>query len=118
MPIPPRALGLLETMHMTHKPEHLAVGRPLAAGDLILARIDGKQLPVRDYTRLFTERRTAAKLPPITLRNTQHSSVSRAAGIPADIAAAWHGHSGRMTQAVCGRATDDRPPPRRHSITL
>lgn len=110
LPIPPRELALLKTMHTTHKRERLAVGRPLAAGDLILARIDGKQLPVRDYTRLFTERRKAAKLPPITLRNTRHSSVSRmrAAGVPADVVAAWHGHSERMTQAVYGRVTDDR----------
>lgn len=110
LPIPPRELALLKTMHTAHKRERLAVGRPLAADDLILARIDGKPLPVREYTRLFTERRKAAKLRPITLRNTRHSSVSRmrAAGVPADVVAAWHGHSERMTQAVYGRVTDDR----------
>ncbi|MEV6656455.1 tyrosine-type recombinase/integrase [Nocardia fluminea] len=110
LPIPPRELALLKTMHTTHKRERLGVGRPLATGDLILARIDGRQLPVRDYTRLFTDRRKAAKLPAITLRNTRHSSVSRmrAAGVPADVVAAWHGHSERMTQAVYGRVTDDR----------
>ncbi|MFD6221249.1 tyrosine-type recombinase/integrase [Nocardia asteroides] len=110
LPIPPRELALLKAMHKAHKRERLAVGHPLTDADLILARIDGKQLPVRDYTRLFTERRKAAKLPPIMLRNTQHSSVSRmrAAAVPADVVAAWHGHSERMTQAVYGRVTDDR----------
>lgn len=110
LPIPPRELALLKAMHTTHKRERLAVGRPLGATDLLLARIDGKPLPVREYTRLFTERRKAAKLPPITLRNTRHSSVSRmrAAGIPADVVAAWHGHSERMTTAVYGRVSDNR----------
>ncbi|GGK44829.1 tyrosine-type recombinase/integrase [Nocardia camponoti] len=110
LPIPPRELALLKTMHITHKRERLAVGHPLAANDLILARIDGKQLPVRDYTRLFAERRKAAKLPAITLRNLRHSSVSRmrAMGIAADVVAAWHGHSERMTQMVYGRVSDDR----------
>jgi hypothetical protein len=32
----------------------------------------------------------------------------RAAGVPADVVAAWHGHTERMTQAVYGRVTDDR----------
>ena len=32
----------------------------------------------------------------------------RAAGIAADVVAAWHGHTERMTQAVYARVTDDR----------
>jgi hypothetical protein len=32
----------------------------------------------------------------------------RAAGFAADVVAAWHGHTERMTQAVYGRVTDDR----------
>jgi len=32
----------------------------------------------------------------------------RAAGVPADVVAAWHGNTERMTQAVYGRVTDDR----------
>ena len=32
----------------------------------------------------------------------------RAAGVAADVVAAWHGHTERMTQAVYGRVTDDR----------
>jgi len=32
----------------------------------------------------------------------------RAAGIAADVVAAWHGHTERMTQAVSGRVTNDR----------
>ena len=35
-------------------------------------------------------------------------SRMRAAGIAADVVAAWHGHTERMTQAVYGRVTDDR----------
>jgi integrase len=40
----------------------------------------------------------------------RHSNISRmrAAGIAADVVAAWHGHTERMTQAVYGRVTDDR----------
>ena len=46
--------------------------------------------------------------------NSRHrvtdSNISRmrAAGIAADVVAAWHGHTERMTQAVYGRVTDDR----------
>ncbi|ANY24404.1 site-specific integrase [Gordonia terrae] len=110
LPVPPRELAMLKAMRTHHLRERLAVGRPLVEEDLLLSRIDGTPLPVREYTRLFTDRRKAAKLPPITLRNLRHSSVSRmrAAGVPADVVAAWHGHSERMTQAVYGRVTDDR----------
>ena len=31
-----------------------------------------------------------------------------AAGVAADVVAAWHGHTERMTQVVYGRVTDDR----------
>jgi hypothetical protein len=63
--------------------------------------------PVRDYTRLCTDRPKAAKLPPINLR---HYAVSRmrALRVAADIVAAWHGHSERMTQPVYGCVSDDR----------
>lgn len=110
LPVPPRELAMLKAMRTHHLRERLAVGRPLVEEDLLLARVDGTPVPVRDYTRLFADRRKAAKLPPITLRNLRHSSVSRmrAAGVPADVVAAWHGHSERMTQAVYGRVTDDR----------
>jgi hypothetical protein len=37
----------------------------------------------------------------------QHLTM-RAAGIAADVVAAWHGHTERTTQAVYGRVTDDR----------
>jgi integrase len=39
-----------------------------------------------------------------------HSNISRmrAAGVSADVVAAWHGHTERMTQAVYGRVTDAR----------
>lgn len=110
LPIPARELVMLKAMRTAHLRERMAVGRPLVDSDLILSRIDGTPLPVRDYTRLFTDRRKAAKLPQITLRNLRHSSVSRmrAAGVPADVVAAWHGHSERMTTAVYGRVSDDR----------
>jgi hypothetical protein len=40
----------------------------------------------------------------------RHLNISRmrAAGVAADVVAAWHGHTERMTQAVYGRVTDDR----------
>ncbi|MEF2108116.1 hypothetical protein V3587_17465 [Rhodococcus sp. IEGM 1306] len=59
---------------------------------------------------MFAQQRREAGLSKITLRNLRHSSVSRmrAAGVPADVVAAWHGHSERMTQAVYGRVSDDR----------
>ncbi|WP_255361806.1 hypothetical protein [Mycobacterium sp. 1274761.0] len=37
----------------------------------------------------------------------------RAAGDAADVVAAWHGYTERMTQAVYGSVTDDRPTARR-----
>ncbi|MDP0399222.1 MULTISPECIES: tyrosine-type recombinase/integrase [Tsukamurella] len=110
LPIPPRELAMLKTMHAAHRRERLAVGQHLPDDALILARMDGTPLPVREYTRLFTDRRKAASLPAITLRNLRHSSVSRMreAGVPADVVAAWHGHSERMTTGVYGRVSDDR----------
>jgi integrase len=53
---------------------------------------------------------TLAGLAAITLRNLRHSNVTRmrAAGVAADVVAAWHGHTRRMTQAVYGRVSDDR----------
>ena len=61
-------------------------------------------------TRAFAAQRTAAGLEAITLGKLRHSNISRmrAAGIAADVVAAWHGHTERMTQAVYGRVTDDR----------
>ena len=90
--------------------ERLAVGRPLTDADLLLSRVDGTWLPVREYSREFAAQRTAAGLEAITLGKLRHSNISRmrAAGIAADVVAAWHGHTERMTQAVYGRVTDDR----------
>ena len=97
-------------MRRTHLRERLAVGAPLGDGDLLMSREDGRPLPVREYSRMFVELRDAARLPAITLRNVRHSSVSRmrAAGVAADVVAAWHGHSERMTTAVYGRVSDER----------
>jgi hypothetical protein len=83
----------------------LAVGRPMTEGDLLLSRADGTWLPVRDYSREFAAQRKAAGLRVITLGKLRHSNISRmrAAGIAADVVAAWHGHTERMTQMVYGR---------------
>ncbi len=43
-----------------------------------------------------------------SLANSVSLTVGRAAGIAANVVAAWHGHTERMTQAVYGRVTDDR----------
>lgn len=101
---------MLKAMRATHLREHLAVGRPLTDADLLLSRGDCTQMPVRDYSREFTAQRKAAGLKAITLGKLRHSNISRmrAAGVAADVVAAWHGHTERMTQAVYGRVTDDR----------
>ncbi|STZ42565.1 site-specific integrase [Mycolicibacterium gilvum] len=110
LPLPPRELSMLKAMRTAHLRERLAVGRPLADTDLLLSRADGTPLPVRDYSREFAAQRKAAGLKAITLGKLRHSNISRmrAAGIAADVVAAWHGHTERMTQAVYGRVTDDR----------
>ena len=110
LPLPPRELAMLKAMKLIHKTERLAVGWPLADGDLVLSREDGTWLPVREYSRLFTAQRASAGLKAITLAKLRHSNISRMreAGAPADVVAAWHGHSERMTTAVYGRVTDDR----------
>jgi integrase len=110
LPLPPRELAMLKAMRTAHLRERLAVGRRLADDDLLLSRVDGTWLPVREYSREFTAQRKAAGLKAITLGKLRHSNISRmrAAGIAADVVAAWHGHTERMTQAVYGRVTDDR----------
>jgi integrase len=110
LPLPPRELAILKAMRAVHLRERLAVGRPLGDGDLLLSRADGLPLPVREYSREFAAQRGAAGLKAITLGKLRHSNISRmrAAGIAADVVAAWHGHTERMTQAVYGRVTDDR----------
>lgn len=110
LPLPPRELSMLKAMRTAHLRERLAVGRPLADADLLQSRADGTPLPVREYSREFTAQRKAAGLKAITLSKLRHSNISRmrAAGIAADVVAAWHGHTERMTQAVYGRVTDDR----------
>lgn len=110
LPLPAREIAMLKAMRTVHLRERLAVGRPLDNGDLLLSRADGTWLPVREYSREFAGQRDAAGLKPITLGKLRHSNISRmrAAGVAADVVAAWHGHTERMTQAVYGRVTDDR----------
>lgn len=110
LPVPPRELAMIKVMRAAHLREHLAVGRPLTEADLLLSRVDGTPLPVREYSREFTAQRKAAGLKAVTLGKLRHSSITRmrAAGIAADVVAAWHGHTERMTTAVYGRVTDDR----------
>ncbi|MDT5149960.1 MAG: hypothetical protein QOI01_1693 [Mycobacterium sp.] len=110
LPVPPRELAMLKAMRSAHLRERLTVGRPLTYADLLLSRVDGTSLPVGEYSREFAAQRTAAGLEAITLGMLRHSNISRmrAAGITADVVAAWHGHTERMTQAVYGRVTDDR----------
>ena len=61
---------------------------------------------MRDCSREFKAQHKAAGLEAITLGKLRHSNISRmrAAGIGADVVAAWHGHTERMTQAVHGRS--------------
>lgn len=78
--------------------------------DLLMCRADSTVMAVREYSREFTAQRKSAGLPNITLAKLRHSNVSRMrdAGVAADVVAAWHGHTERMTQAVYGRVTDAR----------
>ncbi len=110
LPVPPRELAMLKAMRSVHLRERLAVGRPMADTDLLLCRADSLPMAVREYSREFTAQRKAVDLPAITLAKLRHSNISRmrAAGVAADVVAAWHGHTERMTQAVYGRVTDDR----------
>lgn len=110
LPVPQRELAMIKAMRSVHLRERLAVGRPLADGDLLLSRADGTPLPVREYSREFAAQRKVAGLKAITLGKLRHSNISRmrAAGVSGDVVAAWHGHTERMTQAVYGRVTDDR----------
>ena len=110
LPLPPQELAMVRAMRTVHVRERLGMGRPLTDDDLLLSRIDGTRLPVRDYSREFAVQRKAAGLKAISMGKLRHSNISRmrAAGIAADVVAAWHGHTERMTQAVYGRVTDDR----------
>lgn len=45
LPVPPRELAMIKAMRAVHLRERLAVGRPLADGDLLLSRADGTPLP-------------------------------------------------------------------------
>jgi integrase len=82
----------------------VAVGRPLTDADLLLSRVDGTWLPVHEYSREFAAQRAAAGLEAITLGTLRHSNISRmrAAGIAADVVAAWHGHTERLPRPSMG----------------
>ncbi|HEX3288443.1 MAG TPA: site-specific integrase, partial [Mycobacterium sp.] len=111
LPIPARELGMIKAMRKVHIEERMLFGRSPAGADLLLSRPNGTPMPVRDYSREFTAQRTAAPgLKSIPMKMLRHSNISRmrAAGVAADVVAAWHGHTERMTQAVYGRVTDDR----------
>lgn len=110
LPLPARELSMLTAMRPAHVRERLVVGRPMAGTDLLLCRADSLPMAVREYSREFNAQREAIGLPAITLAKLRHSNISRmrAAGVPADVVAAWHGHTERMTQAIYGRVTDDR----------
>ncbi len=110
LPLPLRELAMLKAMRTVQLQERLAVGRPMADTDLLLCRADSTVMAMREYSREFTAQRKTVGLPAITLAKLRHSNISRmrAAGVSADVVAAWHGHTERMTQAVYGRVTDAR----------
>jgi integrase len=114
LPLPPRELALLKAMRAVHIQERFKLRLSLADAHLLLSRADGTPLPVRDYSREFTAQRKAAGLGAITLGKLRHSNISRmrAAGIGADVVAAWHGHTERMTPGRL-RARHRRPAHRR-----
>lgn len=110
LPLPPRELGMLKTMRALHLRERLAASRAMTDTELLLCRADSLPMAVREYSHEFINQRRAIGLPSITLAKLRHSNISRmrAAGIAADVVAAWHGHTERMTQAVYARVTEDR----------
>ncbi|MCV7151268.1 hypothetical protein [Mycolicibacterium pyrenivorans] len=67
LPLPPRELSMIKAMRTVQLRERLAVGRPLADADLLLARADGTALPVREYSREFAAQRKSAGLKAVTL---------------------------------------------------
>jgi hypothetical protein len=101
---------MLKAMRSVHLRERLAVGRPLTDADLVLSRVDGTWLPVREYSREFAAQRTTAGLEAITLGKLRHSNISRmrAAGIcGCRLARPYRAHDpGRLW------ACDRRPPDR------
>jgi hypothetical protein len=109
LPLPPRELAMLKAMRTAHLRERLAVGRPLTEDDLLLSRVDGTWLPVREYSREFTAQRKAAGLKAITLGKLRQSNISRMrSGYRRRCGRCLACHTERMTQAVYGRVTDDR----------
>ncbi|MDT5096499.1 MAG: hypothetical protein QOC76_236 [Mycobacterium sp.] len=69
---------MLKAMRSVHLGERLAVGRPLTDADLLLSRVDGTWLPVREYSREFAAQRTAAGLKAITLRKLRQQHLTDA----------------------------------------
>jgi hypothetical protein len=89
---------------------HLAADNARRLGSAGAGRTAGAVLTGRAVTRCGGSKPRPPGLSAITLGKLRHSDISRmrAAGIAADVVAAWHGHTERMTQAVYGRVTDDR----------
>ncbi len=56
--------GLRRSAHLR---ERLAVGRPLPDADLLLSRVDGTPLSVREYSREFSAQRNGEGLKAIPL---------------------------------------------------
>jgi integrase len=77
LPVPARELAMLKRMRSAHLRERLVAGRPLADGDLLLSRVDGTLLPVREYSREFSAVRSEAGLKAIPLGKLRHSNISR-----------------------------------------
>src|SRR4029079_1026394 len=59
LPVPARELAIVQSMRSLPLRERLAVGRPLIDADLLLSRVDGTWLPVREYSREFAAQRIA-----------------------------------------------------------
>jgi integrase len=109
LPLPPHELAMLKAMRTAHLRERLAVGhlsptmtvafagrRHLVAGSRILPRV---HRPAKGGRAQGNHARQAAALEYLPDTRGRYA---------ADVVAAWHGHTERMTQAVYGPVTDDR----------
>ena len=110
LPVPPRELAMLKAMRSVH-PARAPGGGPTThrRRPIAVTRRWNVATRARILARVCSpthRRRTRGD----HARQARHSNISRmrAAGIAADVVAAWHGHTERMTQAVYGRVTDDR----------
>ncbi|EGD56725.1 site-specific integrase [Gordonia neofelifaecis] len=109
LPISGEIIDALAALRRLQAAERAEMGCDYAETGLVAVEPDGTPTLPRTYSDRFRRLASAAGVPPITLRNVRHTSVSVMldAGVPPTVVAAWHGHDPRMTVSVYGRTYDD-----------